>query len=295
MKNYNDYKYFEKISILFHLAELFNVVKSCKVFLKTKFHYINVDKVEKNSVIDLALGFLNEYIDNLTIESPQYFKLVEINSGIGFYNGQEIFIYDIIGIDELKNHLRQIVPSIICFYSIDNANNFSFTYPTFMGGICKNESKIFHHCEKFSLGKNCFDKKNFEVKNIAMKLALNFKHECLGHIKFQIHHNFCQKPKSQTPKKCFDEKKLKKLVGYKTPIKNNTINILVDNNKSDSGNYLDSSLEKLAGTKFYTSIYLKTLENIGNLLDHPEIFYRKENIEKLQKFLIINIYLNSKK
>ena len=47
LKNDNDYKYFEKISILFHLEELFNVVKSCKVFLKTKFHYINVDKVEK--------------------------------------------------------------------------------------------------------------------------------------------------------------------------------------------------------------------------------------------------------
>ena len=81
------------------------------------------------------------------------------SSGIGFYNGQEIFIYDIIGIDELKNHLRQIVPSIICFYSIDNANNFSFTYPTFMGGVCTNDSKIFHHCEKFSLGKTVLIKK----------------------------------------------------------------------------------------------------------------------------------------
>ena len=283
LKNDNDYKHFEKISILFHLTELFNIAKSCQLFLKSNFHYIKVDKVDKNSAIDLAITFLNTYIDNLNEESPQYFKLVEINSGIGIYKGQKIFTYDIIGIDELKSHLKEIIPSVICFYSLDDANNYAFTYPTIMG-VCINKSKLFQHCETFSVDKNCFNERKFEVKNIAMKIALILKHECFGHIKFEFHPEFCQKPNSKTPKKCFDNKKLKELVGYNTIVKNNNINILTDNNKSDSGNYLESALGKLPGTKFYTSIYLSTLKNIGNLLDHPELFYRKENLEKLQKF-----------
>ena len=86
----------------------------------------------------------------------------------------------------------------------------------------------------------------------------------------------CQKQKCLTPKKCFDNKKLKKLVGYNKPIKSDTINILIDNNKSDSGNYLESSLGKLSGTKFYTSIYLKTLKNMGNLLSILNFFIEKK-------------------
>ena len=70
MKNDNNYKIYEKISILFHLAELFSAVKKVETFLKTNFHYIKVDNVEKNSVINLALNFLNEYINNINKDSP---------------------------------------------------------------------------------------------------------------------------------------------------------------------------------------------------------------------------------
>ena len=47
---------------------------------------------------------------------------------------------------------------------------------------------------------------------------------------------------------------------------------------------MESSYGKLNGTKFCTFVYLKVLNNIGNLLDHPELFYNQENLEKLQKF-----------
>ena len=56
-------------------------------------------------------------------------------------------------------------------------------------------------------------------------------------------------------------------------------------NKSDSRNYLESSLGKLPGKKHYTSVYLSCLKNIGNLLDHPELFYNKDDLEILQKYV----------
>ena len=79
LKDDGNYKIYEKISILLHLAELFSALKKVETFLKTNFHYIKVDNVEKNSVINLALNFLNEYINNINEESPSYFKLIEIN------------------------------------------------------------------------------------------------------------------------------------------------------------------------------------------------------------------------
>ena len=288
------YKIYEKISILFHFAELFNIVKECKVFLETTFHYIKLDKIEKNSVINLSLEFLNNYIDNLNEESPSYFKLLEINSGYGFYKGKTVFTYDMIEISTLKNHLKEIIPTVFCFYSSSNTVNYAFTYPTIIG-ICVNEYYLFQNNEKFTLDKNCFKERKYEVKNVAMKLALRTKHECFGHIKFRFHSVFCLKKESKTPKKCFDNKKLKELVGFNNAIKKNTVNILSDNTKSNSGHYFESSFGKLPHTKYYTFVYLKWLKNIGNLLDHPELFYKKENVEKLQKYAYYKYSYETKK
>ena len=283
LKNDKDCKIFEKISILFHFAELFNVLKACEIFFKTPFHYIKLDKIEKNSVINLSLGFLNNYIDNLSEESPSYFKLLEISSGYGFYQGKTVYAYDMIEMSTLKNHLKETIPTVFCFYSLGDTDNFAFTYPTIIG-ICVNEYYLFQKNEKFSLDKNCSKERKYELKNAAIKLALRMEHECFGYIKFRFHSIFCLKKISKTPKKCFDNKILKELVEINNTIKKNTINILNNNEKCDSGYYYESSFGKLPETKYYTFIYLKWIKNIGNLLDHPELFYKKENLEKLQKY-----------
>ena len=283
LKNNKDYKIFEKISILFHFLEVFKLVKTCKNFYNTNFHYIKVDQVEKNSVIDLAHTFLNNFIEHLNEESPSYFKLIEINSNYGYYNGDKVFTFDMINLSELKNHLRELFPSVICFYTFEKVDNAAFHYPVIMG-ISVNESDLFEDCEKFSLDKNCFNEKRYDVKNVAMILAQNMGHECFGHVKFQIHSDFCDKEINETPKKCFDNKLLKKLVGINNSIKNNTINILASNYKSDSGYYFQSSFGKLPETNYYTFVYLNCIKKNGNLIDHPELFYEKQNLEKLQKY-----------
>ena len=283
LKNDNECEDYEKISILFHFVELFNEFRSYKIFHESNFRYIKAKKAKNNSSMKLALDFLEKYINNLNEESPQYFKLVEINSDIGSYQGSNIFTYDIIDIDVLKSHLREAIPSIICFYSYDNCNNFAFTSPE-INGICVNEAKIFKYCEKFKIDVDCFNERKFDVKNVAMKLSLNIIFEVFGYIKYKTQEDFCHKKINSTPRKCFDNKKLKKLVGVNEPIKKKTINILANPHKSDSGHYLESSLGKLPGKKHYTSVYLSCLKNIGNLLDHPELFYNKDYLEILQKY-----------
>ena len=60
-------------------------------------------------------------------------------------------------------------------------------------GVCINEAKLFKGYQKFSVDKNLLTEKQIDIKNISMKLSLNLKHECFGHIKFQIHSHFSKK------------------------------------------------------------------------------------------------------
>ena len=146
---------------------------------------MKVDNVEKNSVIYLAMEFLNEYINNKNENSPSFFKLIEINSGIGFYKGEKIFSFDMIDLPDLKKPLKETIPSVICFYSLDDIDNKSFTYPAIVG-VYINEEKLFKGYQKFSVDKNFFAEKQIEVKNISMKLSLNLKHECLVILNFKF-------------------------------------------------------------------------------------------------------------
>ena len=84
----------------------------------------------------------------------------------------------------MKNHLREKIPTIICFYSYDNSYNFAFTPPE-VNGICVNEAKLFKYREKFKIDVDCFNKRKFDVKNVAMKLSLNIIFEIFGHIKYK--------------------------------------------------------------------------------------------------------------
>ena len=157
-----------------------------------------------------------------------------------------------------------------------------------------NETKLFKYCEKFKIDVDCFNERKFDVKNIAIKLSLNIIFVAFGHIKYKRWEDFCHKKMNSTPRKCFDIKKLKKLLGLNDPINKNNINILVNPNKSNSGNYLESSLGKLPGKKHYTSVFLSYLKNIGNLLDHPERFYNRDDFEYYKNMLFINMYLKKR-
>ena len=107
MKNDNECENYEKLSILFLLGELLYEVKSCNIFLESNFHYLKVSKSKNNSFIKLELEFLEQFINNLNEESPQYFNLVEIDSGVGHYQGSKIFTYDIKDINFFEKSFKR--------------------------------------------------------------------------------------------------------------------------------------------------------------------------------------------
>ena len=187
------------------------------------------------------------------------------------------------------------MPSVICFYSQETVKtkNLAFT-ENFIRGVCVNKSKLFTHGEKLDLDKTYPDEKNNLIKNASMKLVRELMHESFGHVKFKLHSDSFGIEKSDTPRKCFDNKILKKLVPISDVDGKNNINALSDGERSDSGNYYECSYGKLSGTEFYTFTLLKKLNDINKLIDVPELFYKNENLEKLQKYVYFKYFYENK-
>jgi len=284
---------FEKISILMSYTELFSLVESPKIFVDIKFEYIKLDLVEKNSIIHLSCEFINKYIDNLTENSPSYFSLVELNSDFGFYNEEIVFSYDIVCLSDLKSHLREIIPTVISFFELKNSDKNAFT-DGLTGAIGINKVTLLNPYKDLDITKNILNKSKYDAKDAAMKLAEDIMHESFGHKKLKLKFDFYEKDNRATPKKCFKDKKLKELVIINQINHEKNINILFDKEKSDSGNYFESSFGRLANTKYYTFTYLSRIKH-GKLIDYPELFYNRNNLETLQKYAYYRfLYFKSK-
>ena len=283
-----DLEIFEKIQILLGYELIFceycdNL--SFQSFFEANLYYLKLEKAEKNSVIDLSKNFLNYYINGLNEESPSYFNLVEINSGIGYYNLHPVFIYDIIPLSYLKKHLKETLPSVIIFYNEKNTNNIALL-ENIIGSICINEAKIFGEYKKIKLDVFYSDEKISKINDISMKLSKALMHECFGHTKIQIHSKFNSTPLKDTPIKCFVDKKYKTLGNVNKINEENVINILHGKEKkNDSGHYFELSFGKLKNTNYYTMTLLSLIKHCGKLINSPELFYNKDNLEKLQKYV----------
>jgi len=276
---------YEKILLLLNYTGLFNDIQSCEKFKNIYFHYIKIAQAEENSPVKLAKNFLDNFVENLNEESPSYFNLIEINSDYGFFEKNKMFLFDMISLEDLKIHLHSSIPTVFGLFSLEESSIYAVTN-SISGAISINEKKLFENTERIDIGKNILKEKECQSKNIAMRISEELMHECFGHKKFQFHSNFCNKPKCSTPFKCIDikSKKKRKIVGEMNYKNKNNINILSNPEKSDSGNYFESSFGKLSGTNFFTFTLLKRIKNQDKLLDNPLLFTEKDNLKKLQKY-----------
>ena len=51
-----------------------------------------------------------------------FFYLLNLDSGIGYYNNQAVYTFDMSNLNMIKNHLKELFPRIILFYDYDNEN-----------------------------------------------------------------------------------------------------------------------------------------------------------------------------
>lgn len=274
--------------VINNFFEIFRNSKGIEGFKNQKFKYYNLSKSNKNSIFSLTLNFLNSFINKLTTKSKLFFPILQINSDIGYYKGEQVYTFNIMNIEMIKSHLREIVPNILFFYG-RNSKTEAYTKVD-DGSIIINTKNTFIRDNIDDFQKELKDKNLLEGKNKAIYLFRLLLHEMMGHKKYLYKNS--QKPLS--PIKVINkEGKLISLVHVnKNEDNENCWKILGDPQeaKGDSGHYLEAYLGQIDG-EFVIHMFDEA-KNLGKLIDNVELFV-DENLEKLKQYIHLKYQLTS--
>ena len=281
-------KFWEKIKgdKLHNYQKVFALIEYCCLNKRyDSISYINCKKIEQNSIIYKSINFYKEFISNLDEESPVFFKLLEINSKYGYHKNNKIFTFNLLNVDDIKNHLESLIPEVIYLFFSNKTTIKAFTH-LYTCEIAINEFYLFNKYKKMNLTKKLYSNEEDEdnINNIAMYLSRMMIHEDGGHIKFR--NISCNKTDPNSPCKCVINGKIKTMTYLAN--KNNDDDLikifpLNKNGKGDSGHLLELAFGEFNGD--YTISYLDKLKNIGILLLYPEYFVKKEKIKYLGEFI----------
>ena len=262
---------FEKIRALnaiFFTNDHFTTIDKV-TFLNLK--VINIPQSENNSIMRKVFNFLNGFIDGLTYDSILFPKLLYLDGGIGFYQKELVYTYDLCDLEMIKSLLKTSLPQILIFYNIENGEK-AFTTSEF-GGIGINEFYLFK-----KIGPKpkyiCYDKDislidESKDDEVAMDIAIYLIHESFGHKKFSFTENGIQSPKKMVS----SQNKLIELKYKGNFVENdNDSEYILETNKNtgDSGH----SLEHCYG-KYENTLIIKLLldmKNKGKFIYRPDLF-----------------------
>jgi hypothetical protein len=252
--------------------------------------YIKIKYCDENSILGQSIAFFKEFIKNLDEESPVFFKLLEINSKFGYYKDTPIYNFNLLNVDDVKNHLFELIPEIIFFFNAETKTKaFSFSMT---GQIAINEKYLFGQYEKMDLIHNYNENKKENAQNISMTLSRYIIHEDCGHTKYRNKSNINNKNKS--PIKCVVKGAIKQLTYiYDNNNSDDLIKIFPGkkNGRGDSGHYLETAFGQYNGT--YTISYFDSIKNVRKLINFPEYFIKKDKIKILEKYMY-NLFLCEK-
>ena len=210
MKIYDKICLLVKISSLYLLCENLNDLNSLNLF------YIISSNCAENSIIYKSKKMLNEFILKLSEDSKIFSYLLNLDSGIGYYNNEAVYTFDMSNLEMIKNHLNELFPRVILFYNRDNDN---------LGDTNKNSGCISFNFHKFTLIKEEYETiifdKPIEDEDFSDDMALNMfivlLHEFGGHKKIAYNKNIDEE--SNSPKKIINENnklvELKRYSSYK--------------------------------------------------------------------------------
>jgi len=244
--------------------------------------YYLVSECEKNSIIDKAIHFYDEFVNNITEDSKVFQYLLNIDSGIGYYEGDPVYTFDMTNLETIKDHLKKLRPKFLLFFSYEN-DNIANTQKRFPCMAINRYNILDANTTKEII----FDKEVKEnedsANNTAIDLFILFFHESMGHQKFIYNKN----AKNLSPKKIINESndliELERVCKYTEDDKEY---ILGSNciNHGDSGSYLELVYGKY-GKDLIINLMLK-LNDKGNLIKRIDLF-TGQDCETLRKYIIL--------
>ena len=174
----------EKIFIIEQFHKILKKVKTLDNFTKSGIAYYDMSKKEQNSILDLVQKYFYDYIKNLSEENNRlFFRLIEVDNGIGFYNDKKFYGYGMQNLEELKHNLDKIFNSLLIIYKFKNK---IFVLIQNKTGTINIYIKDIKELDKFKLDITLSKEEYSEGKNIAAKIVVGFLHEAYGYKKFLI-------------------------------------------------------------------------------------------------------------
>ena len=289
-KDLNLENYMKNI-IIMEFALIFEEKKDLEKFKNLKFKYYNLNLIEKESPLNIALEFLKNFIENLEEKSPFFYPLSLIDSGNYIYNTNNVYGLGLTNIDILKTHLRNIFPDIIIIVDDEEINLEEAKANKVLGSVILNfASKFLSPLKQFDIDKKI---ENEDINNnIALIIFITLFHEILGHIKggFSIRNNELL----LSPNAYYDKKKnaILKFVDRNTPyVAKNEINILrEEDTDTDAGYFLEYFIGECEYGFFSELIEIMISGNVNlNFILDNELWGK--NIEILRKYIRLKYIL----
>jgi len=263
IKNDSDLSRYQKILLINQFGYVLDHM-SLDNFLNSNIDYFIIKKKDDNSILDLVEKFFKEYINNLNEDSDIFFKLLELDSGVGYLNGKRFYCFDMTNLNEIKKHLEEIFIETLITYK-ENKRTCAFIISK-TGAVAINLYNIPEH-EKYFLEKKLEENEMAGGKNVAAKIVVFLLHELNGHKKFLYN----REDSIDSPFYFIENGKIYFLdYLYSESIDQKAVKILACNNKPDDGTYYELSYGKIGD--YYAIEIIDKMDGYGELLDEVNLW-----------------------
>ena len=272
----DDMKSYQRILLIEHISGLAIKCGSKEALENANFSYYLMSKKKDNSVLDFVEKFFKKYSELLTEESPVFEKLLEIDSGSGYYNNELFYCYNMQNLSEIKKHLKKIESSIFVIHDLDN-KSYAFT-DIESGMVSINIHKIKPVKLGFPLDKTLQNNQIEMGKNIACKFIYYLLHEINGHKKFSYKKN----NNSPSPSNFFENGTIYKFANINSKENGeNIIKVIQDDSKGEDGYFYELCYGKIGD--FYTFQILDSLDDLSELLEEVNLWVN--DLKSLREFI----------
>ena len=264
IKKDDNLKLYKKILLIEQIGHILNKI-TFDSFLKLDINNYIMSKKEENSILYFVEKFFKDYINNLNEDSKIFFKLLELDSSIGYYKGKQFHCFDMTSIDEIKAHLKEIFIDILIAYKSNKRICSSKISKT--GTVAINLLTI-NGYKNFLLEKKLENEETTQGKDLAAKIVVFILYEIYDHKKF-----LCEKEKFIDSSKEQNESK-----------------IFSKNTYSDDKTYYELPFGKIGD--YYLIEIINEMNGYGDLLDDINLWTNDLNC--LNEYLKYKYIIQSK-
>ena len=264
----NSLKIYQKILLIDYFIGLVFECKSKEELEELNFSYYLMETKEDDSVLDIVEKFFQKYRDIITEESPIFEKLIELYGSPGIYKNESFYCFNMINLDELKKHLKEIETNIFIIHDLNNKN---LPYNNINSGIV---SINVHNIKQFNLFEFPLDKKLTEEKKeigeiISSKIIYYMLHEV------NIH-------KKLSPQTFIEDGKIYTLCKkYSNLEGKNLIKVIPEGKISNDGYFYELIYGKVGD--LYVFELLENLNDLSDLLFEVDLWVN--NVDLLREYV----------